>query len=239
MPSTSPFDSQCGTCGFKGTEHEVGLHAGTEHPDPDLHPLEHARIELAQIPHQGYERGPTNHITGTPSLIPYDKSKMHYSHIVQLGADGPSNRKMVVVNHNGVHVPFYLSSGSAGKDDPSVPEHKRVASGKWYPHFGMGQEGLGGWINKGTSDQMRNHYGSPELAHIAGLLDKHIGDIRDSTDHPMMGASHTMEFINSHLPEAPTTTSKPDKDPEGHARFARNITHITNALRESRRIRNA
>jgi hypothetical protein len=234
------YTHQCEDCGVKARgPAEVALHRGIEHPDPGLHPLDHSRIELVQIPHQGYERGPIDPITKSPSLVGYDKSKVHHTHIVQIGGDGPGNRKMVVVNHNGVHVPFYLSSGSAGKDDPSLPEHKRVAAGKWYPHFGMGQTGLGGWINKGDTDQLRNHYGSPELHHIASLLDTHIGDIRNSTDYPMAGPSHTIDFINSHLPEEPTTTSKPYKDPEGHARFARNIDHVVNALRESRRIRNA
>lgn len=45
--------------------------------------------------------------------------------------------KLVLVDINGVQVPFYLSTGLGGKAN--------VASGKWYPFFGIGDDG---WINE-------------------------------------------------------------------------------------------
>ena len=80
------------------------------------------------------------------------------------------NRPMVVVKVNGHNVPFYLSSGEAGKDALGV------SSGKWYPIFGINEES--GWVNKGTIAEMKTHYGSPELKAIADHLDSTIGDIR-------------------------------------------------------------
>jgi len=232
------YTHQCRTCNVKiSGEAAAVLHMKKEHPAPSLQPLDKASIKLVPIPHRAFQRGPAG-ASGPPSLIPPDRnSDPEHSHIVQLGNDGPSARKMVVVKHNGVHVPFYLSSGAAGKDDPNLPEHKRVAAGKWYPHFGMGEPSMSpGWINKGTTDQIKNHYGSPELAHIASVLDTKIGDIRNSTDHPIVsGVGPERDFINSHVSETPAASANPSKDPEGHGRFYRNVQNITRALEASRR----
>ena len=87
------------------------------------------------------------------------------------------SRPMVVFKVNGHNVPFYLSSGAAGKDQLGV------ASGKWYPIFGIWQDPdptsqIHGWVNKGSINEMKNHYGSSELKSIAEHLDATIGDIR-------------------------------------------------------------
>lgn len=79
-----------------------------------------------------------------------------------------SGRYIVSVNINGVNVPFYQSTGEAGKE--------KVASAKWYPFFGIGADG---WINKGREEQIINFYGSPELKAVASKLDAATGDIRD------------------------------------------------------------
>ena len=76
-------------------------------------------------------------------------------------------RKIVVVSINGVKVPFYVSSGKAGK--------VKVQPGRWYPIFGIGSDG---WINKGTSDEIVGHYGSPTLKAVAEHLDRTLGDLR-------------------------------------------------------------
>jgi len=75
-------------------------------------------------------------ITATRLEIPYET----YAKDPQTGGLDPKNkisgkskiidyadRKIVVFNVNGIHVPFYLSSGHGGKKD--------VTSGKWYPFF--------------------------------------------------------------------------------------------------------
>lgn len=86
-----------------------------------------------------------------------------------------SGRPVVVVNYNGHRIPFYASSGSAGKLD--------VPTGKWEVFFGFGKGTRNpGWFNKGGIDQIVGHYGSPELKKIAEALDNAIGDQRNIED---------------------------------------------------------
>ena len=84
---------------------------------------------------------------------------------------GISGRPVVVVNYNGHKIPFYASSGSAGKLD--------VPTGKWEVFFGFGNNG---WFNKADINLIVNHYGSPELKQIAQALDNIIGDQRNIED---------------------------------------------------------
>lgn len=76
-------------------------------------------------------------------------------------------RKIVMVDINGVKVPFYLSTGLGGKTD--------VPSGKWYPFFGIDPDG---WMNK--TEGIADYYNSPELKSVAESLDRKYGDIRES-----------------------------------------------------------
>lgn len=76
-------------------------------------------------------------------------------------------RPMVLINVNGVRIPFYISSGKGGK--------KNVPVGEWYPIFGIGADG---WFNKGFEDEINNYYDSPELREVAEWLNNNIGDIR-------------------------------------------------------------
>ena len=69
-------------------------------------------------------------------------------------------RYFVVVNMNGINIPFYMSSGLGGK--------KSVQSGKWYPFFGVSEQG---WLNKTTEEEINNYYNSPELKAISEALD--------------------------------------------------------------------
>jgi site-specific DNA-cytosine methylase len=75
-----------------------------------------------------------------------------------------ADRQVVVVNVNGVKVPFYRSTGAGGK--------KGVAVGKWYPVFGVGQDL---WFNKGTEAQINDYYGSQALKNAALQLDAALG----------------------------------------------------------------
>lgn len=115
-------------------------------------------------------------------------------------------RKFVVVDVNGTNVPFYLSTGLAGKKD--------VAAGKWYPVFGIDKQG---WINKGSQKEINNHYGSPELASVAKQLDDQIGDIRtpdgEVSQHPEIERysfrqnehdKAALDFINSTFAHEPS-----------------------------------
>lgn len=206
---------QCSKCDAKITGVAAAkLHYGSEHPEPGAQPLHETSIKLVAIPHVPISVQDGKLITGKPA----------YSHII---SHGGGQRKMVVVNHNGVHVPFYCSTGLAGKD---TGKPGGVASGKWYPFFGIGREG---WLNKGDSDHINNHYGSPELEHIAKTLDKHLGDVRNDTTIPQASENYDrhVDFINGTLPQEPSSAHN---DYEGHERFKDNIQHIKKALRDSR-----
>lgn len=74
------------------------------------------------------------------------------------------DRNIVVVNINGFHQPFYMSTGQGGK--------ATVAKGQWYPIFGISAEG---WLNKGNEAQINNYYGSPILQAIAERLNELLG----------------------------------------------------------------
>jgi hypothetical protein len=100
------------------------------------------------------------------------------------------DRYITVVDVNGSKVPFYLSSGQAGK--------KGVEAGKWYPIFGIGEDG---WINKGSEQQIANYYGVPEFKAAAQELDKTLGDMRGRKDIPIVNEefTQTLNFINEGL----------------------------------------
>ncbi len=84
-------------------------------------------------------------------------------------------RPVVVVNYDGHKIPFYTSSGKAGK--------LKVPTGKWEVFFGFGKDNTGfRWLNKGDTDSIVDHYGSPELRKIAEALDNAIGDQRNLED---------------------------------------------------------
>lgn len=80
-----------------------------------------------------------------------------------------AGRKIVLVNINGVKIPFYLSTGHGMK--------LFVEAGKWYPFFGLDPDG---WFNKGTEDDINKFYNSPKLKEIAEKLNKKYGDIRNT-----------------------------------------------------------
>jgi len=124
-------------------------------------------------------------------------------------------RKIVIKDVNGVKVPFYLSSGLAGK--------KNVAAGKWYPFFGIGGDG---WINKGSQDQINNFYDSDELRAAAEELDGTIGDIRNDDSVPKVGLSGShIDAINDGL--SPSSNGEPDTG----IRVSENIQSIINRIR--------
>jgi hypothetical protein len=110
-----------------------------------------------------------------------------------------SGRKIVLRDVNGVQVPFYLSSGRAGKAD--------VPAGKWYPILGIDPET--GWLNKGASADIASYYGSNALRQAAQELDATIGDIRSDTSVPSVGATGPhIDLINQGL--SPTSNQQPD-----------------------------
>lgn len=68
-------------------------------------------------------------------------------------------RAYVLVEYRGQKIPFYLSSGSAGK---------KAAAGVWYPYMGQSRT----WINKGTDAQIQAFYNNPVFEAISEQLGK-------------------------------------------------------------------
>ena len=143
-----------------------------------------------------------------------------------------SGRPVVVVNYNGHRIPFYASSGSAGKLD--------VPTGKWEIFFGFGKGGdTPGWFNKGGIDQIVGHYSSPELKKIAEALDNVIGDQRNIEDifatisrkiyngkgivASYDGPVASKDFINQLLDFTPADYYK---DGRHHKQLMNNIEHV-------------
>lgn len=113
------------------------------------------------------------------------------------------HRNIVVVNINGVHIPFYMSTGRGGKEN--------VQPGLWYPFFGIKD----GWLNKGTQEQINSFYGSTVLQAIAKQLNDTLGtgyvdDIKGpiTLDPSYQGEYPQIDFINQDM--NPTANNKAD-----------------------------
>ena len=84
-----------------------------------------------------------------------------------------NGRNVVLMKIGGINIPFYISTGQAGK--------KTVKVGNWYAVFGIGVEA--GWINKGTEEQINTQYGYPVLQKIAKILNEGVGNIENREDN--------------------------------------------------------
>lgn len=107
-------------------------------------------------------------------------------------------RYIVILDVNGVAVPFYRSTGKGGKTD--------VEAGKWYPFFGIGtgDSAVGTrlyWIiktgGKGTRAHpelnMNDYYGSPSMRKYAEMLDRvyPVDVLSQMTGMPQLRAEST------------------------------------------------
>jgi hypothetical protein len=95
-----------------------------------------------------------------------------------------SGRPIVVVDVDGIPIPFYVSTGRGGKAS--------VASNQWYPFWGIGSDG---WFNKGTEDMIRSQYNNPKLQNIANILNKNFKDVLNHVDELPNGNS-SISVIN-------------------------------------------
>ena len=84
-----------------------------------------------------------------------------------------NGRNIVLMKIGGINIPFYISTGQAGK--------KSVKVGNWYAVFGIGTKA--GWINKGTEEQINTQYGYPILQKIAKILNEGVGNIENREDN--------------------------------------------------------
>ena len=119
-----------------------------------------------------------------------------------------AGRTTVLADINGVRIPFYISTGQAGKEN--------VVTGKWYAFFGEHEKG---WMNKGTQDQINNSYGSEKLAAIEDWLNTNLNFLKnrfigDTEFSPILPVS-VMTKTKDHLPLVnrdlkPASTSRHD-----------------------------
>lgn len=122
-------------------------------------------------------------------------------------------RNIAVVNINGFHMPFYMTTGKGGKVETN--------DGEWYPFFGIG----GGWLNKTHGNEMARYYDSPIFEAISqklnellgtGLQDEILGpitfdELKDGSIPPQI------DFINQDMSPVPNHT------PDTPSRVAQNI----------------
>ncbi len=116
------------------------------------------------------------------------------SSIINIG-----KRPVVIVDIYGVNVPFYMSSGAAGKET--------IVPGQWYPFFGIAKTG---WLNKTNETEMANYYDIPEFKLVAETLNNSItkNDIPDSKTKWNNGDKEWGVFRNPYE----TYTNYPVKD---------------------------
>ena len=118
-----------------------------------------------------------------------------------------TDRAKVLVNVNGVIVPFYLTTGQAGKG--LVPG--------WYPFFGIGNDG---WLNKTDKSDMETYYErywGKEAANIAKSISEELNSFYgtdpsafkndgdpNATSRPLTTLADKVEdYINSKLNYTP------------------------------------
>ena len=177
------------------------------------------KVRFLDMPVQMFKMKPD----GTGFLFDSNKKLIVDSTLVHTPIYDHNGRKIVVANINGVHVPFYLSTGAAGK--------KTVASGKWYPFFGIApsDESPGGWLNKGSEAAINAYYGSSHLKEVAQHLDSILGDVRNlkttkSFSFRADRRNKVIDFINQGL--NPTENKKATTASD----FAANVKNVIDAL---------
>ena len=83
------------------------------------------------------------------------------------------DRVMVMMKIGKYNIPFYISTGTAGK--------KTVEAGKWYAVFGIGVEE--GWINKGSEEEINDQYGFTSFQKFAKILNEGVGTVESREDN--------------------------------------------------------
>lgn len=139
-------------------------------------------------------------------------------------------RAVAVVNVNGHRIPFYVSSGQAGKDALGIP------SGKWYPIAGIGDQG---WFNKMPD---MNHNPVRELDDIVDRLERSLNaqqlkkyGLNGFVPESGSGVNRIInsEFKNGVVPklEYNAVTGKYYMDPKYRPLFDANIQHINDIFK--------
>lgn len=103
-----------------------------------------------------------------------------------------NDRVMVLMKIGKYNIPFYISTGQAGK--------KNVKAGDWYVVFGIGEER--GWINKGSEQDINNQYGFPVFQKLARILNEGVGKIESREDGGNGKLKNGVGFLD-HSPSDP------------------------------------
>ena len=186
---SSDGDPVSGAAGKGGTSATVSTQGTVETPAKYETDVDDARIDKLGLEVIPYESKKYDDKTAQVSDVAGKSPFLNYS-----------GRILAMRTVNGVKVPFYLSSGQAGKDDASRGAD-RVAKGKWYPIFGISKDG---WINKGSAKQINSYYDNAELKKAAQELDQEFGDIAANASIPKIGLlGSQINFINSNLDVSP------------------------------------
>jgi hypothetical protein len=123
---------------------------------------------------------------------------------------GNPPRIVVVVDVDGIPMPFYISTGSGGKTNPP---------GHWYEFWGVGPNG---WFNKTTQEEIDIHYGSAKLKAVCDQLDSTVGDIRNMADIiPVMTPADVAVMNTSKRPLSSTDVR--NMTPEEFDRWAKKV----------------
>jgi len=136
-----------------------------------------------------------------PIEVIYDEGKKdeHLRYYYKIGFFSTANRPFVLVDINGIKIPFYESTGQAGK--------KNVPSGKWYNIWGITVENEAismNWLNKGSEKDIVNFYGIELFKKIADKLNK---TNLDNLDNKEMGVyfltENSVNEINKEMKVSP------------------------------------
>jgi len=143
-----------------------------------------------------------------------------------------SDRVMVLMKVGKYNIPFYISTGQAGK--------KTVKAGNWYAVFGIGVER--GWINKGTEEQINNSYGFPLFEKLSKILNEGIGTIQSREDNGngklkegigfLSDSEQDLEAFNNNM-NLPTKPAGKNTDSEDfYAHVNSTLSLLNNELKE-------
>lgn len=139
-----------------------------------------------------------------------------------------AGRLIVVLDINGVKVPFYRSTGQGGKKD--------VPAGKWYPFLGLASDGYinktsGSFSYEGDSTYgILGYYGIPALRQAAEALNSTITadkvNAAESAKVGPVGLEDLRNIVNQTFPVEPTKNGKPDTV----KKVIENINYLRTAL---------
>ena len=143
-----------------------------------------------------------------------------------------TDRVMVLMKVGKYNIPFYISTGQAGK--------KTVKAGNWYAVFGIGVEK--GWINKGSEEEINNNYGFQLFEKLSKILNEGIGVIESREDNGNGKLKEGIGFLsdskqdleafnnNMNLPTKPAGKNTDTKDFYDHVNST--LSLLNNELKE-------